>query len=80
MANGPLKKPEKIGDSAAHRRALLEDGTMNVKDAVAFTGFGKSVIYEAMDDGTLPHVQRGRRKVIPRRALIEWLADRLVLA
>lgn len=52
---------------------------MSVRDAVAFTGFGKTIIYDAMEDGSLPYVQSGRRKVIPRRALQEWLADRLVL-
>lgn len=52
---------------------------MSVKEAVSFTGYGKSVIYEAMDDGSLPYVQRGRRKVIPRKCLIDWLADRLIL-
>lgn len=30
---------------------------MSVKEAVQFTGYGKSVIYDAMEDGSLPYVQ-----------------------
>lgn len=61
------------------RSDMLSDGTMSVKQAAQFTGFGTRMIYDALVAGSLSYVQCGKRKVIPRKALLEFLNDRLVL-
>jgi len=58
---------------------MVSEGTVSAKDAASFTGFGKRTIYDAMRDGVLPYVSRGKRRVIPKKALLQFLADRLVL-
>jgi excisionase family DNA binding protein len=50
-----------------------------VKEASKMTGFSTWIFYEAIKDRSLPHVAIGARKVIPRKALRAFLADRLVL-
>jgi excisionase family DNA binding protein len=59
--------------------AIVDGGTMSVKDAVKFTGFGRMTIRRAIADGALAAVWYGRRVVIPRTELLRFLADRLDL-
>ncbi len=61
----------------AEAEELLRDGALSVAEAETFTGLGKSELYQAMGAGELPYVQRGRRRLIPRRALAQWLAQGL---
>ena len=61
------------------RRDLLADGVMSIAEAVAFAGLSRTTLYGAMDAGALAYVKRGRRRLIPRRALVAWLAEGLVI-
>jgi excisionase family DNA binding protein len=56
---------------------LLEDGAMPIKDAVAWSGIGRSRLYVAMANGDLPFVRVGERRLIPKRGLKDFLASRL---
>jgi len=58
---------------------LVADGCISVPNAIKTTGFSEWTFYDAMKDGALPYVECGRRRVIPRKALRAFLADRLVL-
>jgi excisionase family DNA binding protein len=57
---------------------LMRDGTLSIPDAVEFSGLGRSKIYELMEGGRLPYVKEGARRLIPKLALQELLAQRLV--
>ena len=57
---------------------LLAEGTMQIADAVAWSGICRSKLYVAMANGELPFVQHGARRLIPRQALRDYLARRLV--
>jgi excisionase family DNA binding protein len=59
---------------------LAADGALPVPEAVRFTGCSRSVLYEQMESGMLAFVKVGRRRLIPKRALIEFLARRLANA
>ena len=56
---------------------LLEEGAMQIKDAVAWSGISRSRLYEAMAQGDLPFVRVGERRLIPKRGLKTYLASRL---
>lgn len=60
------------------RDELLADGLMRIAEAAEFLAIGKSTVYAMTNDGTLPYVcvRNGRR--IPRRAVKELAANRLV--
>lgn len=53
---------------------VLRDGSFGIEEARKFSGLGRTALYEAMCRGELPYVKAGARRLIPRRALIEWLA------
>lgn len=61
----------KDADPAA---VLMAEGTTDVKGAVAFTNLSRPELYRLMARGKLAFVKYGRRRLIPRRALVEMLA------
>jgi excisionase family DNA binding protein len=56
-------------------RELLEEGSVRVPGAIRFSGLGRSALYEAMANGELAFFKVGAARLIPRRALIEFLAS-----
>ena len=66
-------------DQRAAALDLLADGVMSIAGAVRFAGVSRTTLYGAMDAGHLAFVKRGRRRLIPRRALVAWLAEGLVI-
>lgn len=59
---------------------MLADGTLTIGDAVRFSGIGRTALYRLMGAGRLPYAQQGRRRLVPRKALVELLAAGLVSA
>lgn len=57
---------------------LVADGAMSVAEAVRFTGLSRSVLYESMTAGELVYLKHGARRLIPRAALVTFLARGLV--
>lgn len=55
-------------------RDLLADGALTVKQAVTFSGIGRSALFELMASGVLPWFRHGQNRMLPRRPLIEYLA------
>lgn len=59
---------------------LLAEGTVSVTEAVRFSGVPRSSLYEQMNRGELPYTKVGKRRLIPRRALVEFLRRGLTSA
>jgi excisionase family DNA binding protein len=57
---------------------VVADGVMSVADAMKFTGLGKTEVYKRIADGSLPFVRPGKRRLMPRKALVELLRSGLV--
>ncbi len=55
-------------------RALLADGALGVDEAAAFARVSRAELYRWMQRGELAYVLRGRRRLVPRRALVDLLA------
>jgi len=53
---------------------VLADGCMSIAEAVRFSGLSRSTLYAAMDHGELVFVKVGRRRLLPRQSLVQWLA------
>jgi predicted DNA-binding transcriptional regulator AlpA len=64
-------------DSDLSDEALLADGCLSIPEAVAFSRLSRSQIYEHIRAGDFPTVKNGRRRLVPRRALIRFLAERI---
>ena len=56
---------------------VLADGCLAIPEAVRFSGLSRSTLYKAMEAGELPFVKIGRRRLLPRQALVQWLAQGL---
>lgn len=52
---------------------LFADGSVTVPGLKTEFGISHTVAYELMQSGKLPFVQMGRKRLIPRRAVIEML-------
>lgn len=59
--------------------ALVLDGLDTPMGAARFLGMGRTTIYGLMERGELPYVRIGDGRRIPRRALVEFAASRLVI-
>lgn len=63
------------------RLELMADGALSIKEATESAGVSRAFLYETMKRGELPYCKIGRgkgKRVIPRRALAQWLADNLI--
>lgn len=54
--------------------AVVAEGVMSVAEAVAFSRLSKAELYKAMAAGRLTFVKYGRRRLVPRKALVDLLA------
>lgn len=63
--------------SRAESEEPLADGAVGVGEAVRFAGVGRTVLYGAMATGALCYLRVGRRRLIPKRALVRFLAEHL---
>ncbi len=67
-----------LPQNLSEAEALVEDGALTIDEAVAWSGVGRTRLYGEMADGNLPFVQKGARRLIPRKALRRLLAEGLV--
>ncbi|MGH2667535.1 MAG: helix-turn-helix domain-containing protein, partial [bacterium] len=75
----PMAHPIQTPDTDAARE-MVADGCLTIPEALRLAGCGRTMLYGAIQRGELPTVHHGRRTTIPRRALIDWLAQRLRVA
>ena len=59
--------------------ALVSSGMLNIRQAEEISGFKKSFLYNRMADGSLPYVKIGGGRRMPKQALLEFLANNLVM-
>jgi excisionase family DNA binding protein len=66
-------------DPAPDRRLdLAADGFLSVADAAAFLSVSEAGLYVLMGDGRVPYTHVGRRRLIPKKALVELAAKNMV--
>ena len=65
-------------DDSERRRALMADGAVSVVEAAKFLGASRTFLYMLMKEGRIPWARAGRKRVIPRRALVAYLSEQLV--
>ena len=67
-----------VADAAA--TDLVSGGVMNILEAAEYARLSRAEIYRAMGAGELAFVKVGRRRMIPKNAIIAWLGRHLVAA
>lgn len=75
----PERRSSGVPDHRTESIKIVADGMVSVQDAVSFLGIKKSTLYKLMTDKELSYAKIGKRRLIPRIALIEFAARNLVL-
>jgi hypothetical protein len=57
---------------------LVADGVLSVAESMQFTKLSRAELYNLMGAGRLTFVKHGKRRLIPKRALVQLLAYGLV--
>jgi excisionase family DNA binding protein len=60
--------------SKCRAEELLKDGVLSVPEAAGFMGLSRATVYRLMENGQLVFVLQGRRRLVPRRAVVRLLA------
>jgi excisionase family DNA binding protein len=60
------------------RADLVADGMVTIAEAQEMTRLSRSELYVRMDRGELPFAKLGKRRMIPRKAIIALMAQSLV--
>jgi len=64
-------------DTQTRNEALVAEGALSVTEAARFAGVSRSTLYELMSAGRIVFLTIGRRRVVPRRSVVEFLARQL---
>ena len=57
-------------------KSLATDGALSIDDAAAFVGCSRSFLYELLQSGAVKGAKLGRRRVVFKRSLVNYLAAR----
>jgi excisionase family DNA binding protein len=61
-------------------KSAVADGLATIEEAMEFVRVSRATIYALMDRGQLTYTKIGRRRLIPRQALIQLAEGGLVRA
>lgn len=54
----------------------MEKLVLNVKEVAEALGISRSYAYELMRNGTIPTVQLGRKRIVSKEKLNEWINEK----
>ena len=57
--------------------SLFSDGALSMVEAARWAGLSRSKLFELVQEGVLPSVKVGKRRLIPKTALAEFLHRRM---
>ena len=63
--------------SAQQDTEVLTDGAMSIEAAASWSGLSRTKIYAAMARGDLLYIKDGKRRLVPKRGLHDYLVSRL---
>ena len=55
----------------------MEKMTYSIKEVMTLLGISKSYTYQLIRDGTIPSIQLGKKRVIPKESFNNWLNSKL---
>ncbi len=67
-------REERAAKALRAAEELVSDGRLSVEQAIELTGLSRSELYARMKAGDLPFTKDGKRRLIPRRALVTMMA------
>ena len=71
----PLREPEHLDNSMAQQSSPGTKMTLTVREAAEMIGISKPKMYELIREGEIPSIHIGKKIVIARQALLDWLTE-----
>ncbi len=65
---------DKANPTQSESTELARDGAVTINDAVAWSGIGRSTLYNLIGDGQVKTAKIGKRRLVLRASLREFLA------
>ena len=62
-------------DSTLNPLKRTNKACLNPSDVMAILGLGRTVTYRELRKGNIPSIRMGKKRIIPRVALENWLAS-----
>jgi excisionase family DNA binding protein len=62
----------------AENLSAVSDGNLSIQEATEFSRLSRAELYRLMTAGELTFLKHGKRRLIPRRSLVELLAKKVV--
>ena len=71
--SAPAREPEHLDNSTSQQSSPGTKMTLSVREAAALIGISKEKVYELINDGELPAIHIGPKRVIPWQAILDWV-------
>ena len=70
-----LQEPEYLDNSTSQQSSPGTKMTLSVREAAELIGISKPKMYELIHSNEIPSIHVGKKIVIARQALMDWLSD-----
>lgn len=70
-----LQEPEYLDNSTSQQSSPGTKMTLSVREAAELIGISKPKMYELIHSNEIPSIHVGKKIVIARQALMEWLSE-----
>ena len=70
-----LQEPEHLDNSTSQQSSPGTKMTLSVREAAALIGISKPKMYELIHSNEIPSIHVGKKIVIARQALMDWLSE-----
>ena len=71
----PRQEPEHLDNSIPQQSSPGTKMTLSVREAAEMIGISKPKMYELIREGEIPSIHVGKKIVIARQALLDWLSE-----
>ena len=70
-----LQEPEHLDNSTSQKSSPGTKMTLSVREAAELIGISKPKMYELIHSNEIPSIHVGKKIVIARQALMDWLSE-----
>ena len=70
-----LQEPEHLDNSIPQQSSPGTKMTLSVREAAEMIGISKPKMYDLIREGEIPSIHVGKKIVIARQALLDWLSE-----
>ena len=70
-----LQEPEHLDNSTSQQSSPATKMTLSVREAAELIGISKPKMYELIHSNEIPSIHVGKKIVIARQALMDWLSE-----